>query len=310
MNIVFMGSPDFAVPSLQALIKHYAVCAVVTQPDRRAGRGQSMRESAVKKLAVAHHLSIIQPQSLRDEEVYNELDVLHPDLIIVAAFGQILPQTILDLPRFGCINVHASLLPRWRGAAPVQAAILEGDSQTGVSIMEMDAGLDTGPILKQRSIAIHDDETGGDLENRLAELGSKVLLEVIPGLMSGDIKPMPQHEPQATYAPMIKKKDGHIDPTLTAERLARQVRAFEPWPTSFFFWDDLRIVVREARPHPHSTGSVGTIELLEGIPAINTADGSLLLDKIQPAGKREMSSKDFINGAPDFIGSTISGLKG
>jgi methionyl-tRNA formyltransferase len=306
MQIIFMGSPEFAIPSLMVLNKHYNICAVVTQPDRPAGRGRTLHESAVKKAAVSYHLPIKQPESLRSESTRQELEELRPSLIVVAAYGQILPQEILDLPTYGCLNVHASLLPRWRGAAPIQAAILEGDQLTGVTIMKMDAGLDTGPILKQYSTPILDSDTGGELEKRLADLGSEILIDTIPGYISGDTQPMPQEDSLATYAPMLKKKHGRIDPALQAERLARQVRAFEPWPSSFFFWKDLRIVVRSASPHPQSSGPIGYVSQIAGLPAINTSSGALILERIQPAGKRLMDASDFLNGSPDFIGSSIA----
>jgi methionyl-tRNA formyltransferase len=307
MRIIFMGSPDFAIPSLDALQKSdHDVCAVVTQPDRPAGRGRKLRQSAVKKLAKSYHLPIIQPDTLRDESLFAEFNELKADLIVVAAYGQILPQRLLELPRYGCINVHASLLPRWRGAAPVQAAILEGDDDTGITIMKMDAGLDTGPILQQRSTPIEESETGGELEKRLAVLGGELLFDTIPAYVSGDVKPIEQDDSLATYAPMLKKKDGQIYFRQTAGRLARQVRAFEPWPSSFFFWDNLRIVVRAAHPHPHDSGTIGEVGKIDGLPAISTGSGSLILERIQPAGKREMSSVDFLNGSPDFIGSLIT----
>jgi methionyl-tRNA formyltransferase len=249
---------------------------------------------------------MMQPATLRSEEVFTELANLNPDLIVVAAYGQILPKNILELPPHGCINLHASLLPRWRGAAPIQAAILEGDEKSGVTIMKMDAGLDTGMILKQRSTPIDAAETGGELETRLSKLGSELLIETIPAYVSDEIVPAPQDESQATYAPMLKKKDGLIDPAIQAERLARQVRAFEPWPTSFLFWNDLRIVVRSAWARSQTTGAIGTIGNLEGQPVINTSVGVLVLETIQPAGKRAMKATDFLNGAPDFIGSNIS----
>ncbi len=305
MRIIFMGSPEFATPSLDALRRQYEICAVVTQPDRPAGRGQSMRESAVKELALAHYLPIIQPHSLRDEAAFEELVRLNAGLIVVAAYGKILPPNILELPEHGSVNVHASLLPRWRGAAPIQAAILEGDKQTGVTIMKMDAGLDTGPIISQKSIPIHKSDTGGNLEHKLSQLGAELLIETLPGYLSGEITPAPQDDSSATYAPMLRKKDGQLDPAQDADRLARQVSAFEPWPTSFFFWEDLRIVVRSARPHPSEIGTVGDVVEIEALPAITTAFGSLVLERIQPAGKREMSAADFLNGSPHFVGANI-----
>lgn len=306
MQIIFMGSPEFALPSLNALRREYDLCAVVTQPDRPSGRGRALQESAVKREASASKIPVIQPENLRETKVYSHLASLQPGLIVVAAYGQILPRKILELPVHGSINVHASLLPRWRGAAPVQAAILAGDAQTGVTIMKMDAGLDTGPILKQTATPIRPDETGGELESRLARIGGELLVETIPGYLSGDITPTPQEDAQSTYAPMLKKRDGEIDPELDAEQLARQVRAFEPWPSSFFYWGDLRIVVRAARATLIQGTKIGEIILVEGLPAISTASGALVLERVQPAGKREMNAGDFLNGAPDLIGSPLT----
>jgi methionyl-tRNA formyltransferase len=306
MRIIFMGSPTFATPSLKALHERYEICAVITQPDRPAGRGRSLRESAVKKLAASHSLPILQPENLKDNGIYRDLSDFKADLIVVASFGQILPERILNLPKYGSINVHASLLPRWRGAAPIQASIVEGDERTGVTIMKMDAGLDTGPIIDQRSTPISEDETGGELESRLAVLGSQLIRDTIPGYISGEIVPSPQDDSLATYAPMLKKKDGQIDPGFDAARLSRQVRAYEPWPTSFFFWNNLRIVVRSARSMNQNIANPGEVFIFEGAPAIATIDGSLVLETIQPAGKREMKAADFLNGSPDFIGSIIN----
>jgi methionyl-tRNA formyltransferase len=230
---------------------------------------------------------------------------LHPDLIVVAAYGEILPTQILELPTYGSLNVHASLLPRWRGAAPVQAAILAGDELSGVTIMKMDAGMDTGPILSQQSTMIGDDETGGELQSRLADLGAELLIDTIPDYISGRLEPVPQDDDLATYAPMLKKQNGRIDLSFSAEKLSRQVLAFEPWPKSFFFWGDLRIVIKAAHPQTTSSGTIGDIVKLNSSPAIITTTGALVLDRIQPAGKREMPGRDFLNGHPDFIGSNL-----
>lgn len=301
-----MGSPTFATPSLKALHERYEICAVITQPDRPAGRGRSLRESAVKKLAASHSLPILQPENLKDDGIYRDLSGFKADLIVVAAFGQILPERILNLPKYGSLNVHASLLPRWRGASPIQASIVGGDERTGVTIIKMDAGLDTGPIIDQRSTPIGEDETGGELESRLAVLGSQLIRDTIPGYISGNIVPPPQDDSLATYAPMLRKKDGQIDPGFDAARLSRQVRAYEPWPTSFFFWDNLRIVVRSAHLIKQNIAKPGEVFIFEGTPAIATIDGSLVLEKIQPAGKREMRAVDFLNGSPDIVGSIIN----
>src|SRR4051812_47649044 len=212
-RLIFMGTPDFAVPTLQALIDspHYDVVGVVTQPDRPAGRGKTVQQSPIKQVATAAGIPIIQPEKLKAPGVIDQLQSWQPDLIVVAAFGQILRQNVLDLPRFGCINVHASLLPRWRGAAPIQAAIRAGDSQTGITIMKMDAGLDTGPMLRQRAIPIEPTDTGQTLHDKLAAVGGPLLIETLGPYLRGEIQPQVQDESGQTYAPMLKKEDGAID---------------------------------------------------------------------------------------------------
>jgi methionyl-tRNA formyltransferase len=305
MRIIFMGSPQFAVPSLQLLASKYNVVCVVTQPDRRAGRGKKLRSSPVKEAAQELDLPIIQPHKLREKEAINHLFEMKPDLIIVAAYGQILSQEILDIPPQGSINIHASLLPRWRGAAPIQAAILNGDHETGITIMLMDAGLDTGPILSQRSIPILPKDIGGDLSEHLSILGAELLLETLPKYINGDIAPMPQNDDLATYAPMLKKADGVLDFTKPAELLLRQIRAFEPWPTSFFMWEDLRIVVKQASIHPGDKDDPGRVLAIDQTPAITTINGLLVLERIQPAGKKEMDGDAFLRGSPEILGSIV-----
>jgi len=211
MRVVFMGSPDFSIPTLAELARLHEVIGVVTQPDRPAGRGKQTRASVVKQFAIGHGLRVMAPESLRAPQAVGLLAGLRPELIVVAAYGQILPQAVLDLPPHGCLNVHASLLPRWRGASPVQAAILNGDSETGVSIMLMDAGLDTGPILAQRATPIGAGETGGSLGLRLARLGADLLIEVLPDHLAGDLDSAAQDEARATHAPRLKKASGLID---------------------------------------------------------------------------------------------------
>ncbi len=304
MRIVFMGSPSFAVPSLEALASAFSVLAVVTQPDRRAGRGQELQEPAVKAAAANLGITVLQPHKLSDPGVFEALAELAPDLIAVAAYGQILRQKLLDLPVYGSVNVHASILPRWRGAAPVQAAILHGDRVTGITIMRMDAGLDTGPILAQRETEIGPKETGGQLEARLAKLGAALLVETLPAYFDGTLAPQPQDDSQATYAPMLKKADGKLDFSRPAEALARQVRAFEPWPRSFFHWQGERILVTEAAAES-GRAEPGTVVAVGGQPAIGTAAGLLRLIRVQPAGRRAMDADAFVRGSPDFIGNRV-----
>src|SRR5215211_7077253 len=224
-TLVFMGSPDFALPTLQALAEHYEVVGVVTQPDRAAGRGRERKAPPVKTLALELGIPVMQPEKLRLPEAMEQLRAWAPDLIVVAAFGQILKQDVLELPRFGCINVHASLLPRWRGAAPINAAILHGDEETGVTIMQMDVGLDTGPMLSQRSIPLMPEDTAGSVFEKLSTLGADLLLETLPDYLSGKLTPTPQPEEGVTYAPMLKKEEGQLDFTHEVNELERRVRA-------------------------------------------------------------------------------------
>jgi methionyl-tRNA formyltransferase len=302
MRIIFMGSPGFAVPSLDAVLREHQIVSVVTQPDRPAGRGRTPTPSAVKKRSLALGVEVLQPTSLKDQKVQAQLARLDPDLIIVAAFGQILPQVVLDTPRLGSINVHASLLPRWRGAAPIQAAILAGDRETGVTIMQMEAGLDTGPILAKEAVTIRSTETGGELSDRLAELGAELLKTTLTSFLRDEIKPVAQDERGATYAPMIKKADGLLDFSQPAAYLSRQVRAFEPWPSSFFFWNDTRIVVRSAYTVEPTKLNPGRAGVVDGLPAIGCSVGALVLDVLQPAGKRAMQGDEFLRGAKGFVG--------
>jgi len=291
-----MGSPDFALPSLKALSAVYALAGVVTQPDRIAGRGRELKPPPVKTLAGELGLPVIQPEKLRQPEAMERLRAWAPEVIVVAAFGQILKPEVLDLPPFGCLNVHASLLPRWRGAAPINAAILHGDVQTGVTIMKMDEGLDTGPILSQRAIPIGPDETAGSLFEVLAQLGAETLLETLPRYLSGEIVPRPQPQEGVTYAPMLRKEDGSLDFTQPAERLARQVRAFHPWPGTYFDWQGGMLKVHRARSVPGKSRA-GERVVFKGQPAVGTSEGLLVLEEVQPAGKKSMSAKAFLTGA-------------
>lgn len=299
-RLVFMGSPNFALPILQTLHAHFSVVGVVTQPDRPAGRGRKLTPPPVKSWTTEHNLPVIQPHRPHLPEAIEHIQRWNPDLIVVAAYGQILKPILLELPPHGCLNVHASLLPRWRGASPVQHAILHGDEQTGVTIMLMEAGMDTGPILSQKAIPIQPEETAGSLSDRLARLGADLLVQTIPPYLRGEITPQPQDETQATYAPMLKKADGELDFFQPAERLARKVRAFHPWPGTFFYWQDRRLRVLRAHAVPEVDSKPGQIEIHAGLPAIGTSQGMLVIDEIQPAGKKSMTGKAFLAGAPQW----------
>ena len=294
-----MGSPDFALPTLKALARAYPIIGVVTQPDRPAGRGRELKPPPVKTLALDLGLSVIQPERLRQSEAMEQLRAWTPDLIVVAAFGQILRPEMLDLPRYGCINVHASLLPRWRGAAPIQAAILAGDSETGVTIMKMDAGVDTGPILSQHAIPIAPDDTAGALSKKLAALGADLLLQTLPVYLGGEIQPQPQPAGGATHAPMLKREDGRLDFTLPAEELARKVRAFNPWPGAFMEWQSAPLKVHRAHLEAGSEPA-GKRLVFRGQAAVGTGSGLLILDEVQPAGRKPMPGKAFLAGARNW----------
>lgn len=303
VRIVFMGSPEFALPSLRALAGEYKVVGVVTQPDRASGRGRELKPPPVKTLALELGIPVMQPEKLRTPEAMEALRAWSPDLIVVAAFGQILKQDLLDLPRFGCLNIHASLLPRWRGAAPIQAAILHGDEETGITIMKMDAGLDTGAMLAKKSMRIPPEGTAGSVADALSHLGADLLIEILPRWMAGEIKSEPQDDSLSTYAPMLKKEEGRLDFTREAVELERQVRAFNPWPGAFMDFDGAILKIHRAHE-----GQIDNLSYEEGQrlvwqnqPAIAARSGLLVLDEVQPAGKKSMSGKSFLAGARNWV---------
>ncbi len=300
-----MGSPDFAVPALCAIHQHFNLVGVVSQPDRPGGRGRKLRAPPIKARSQELGVPVIQPETLKNETVLDHIESWGPDLIVVTAYGQILPPNILTIARNNAINVHASLLPRWRGAAPIQAAILMGEAETGITIMKMDAGLDTGPILSQRITPIQDDETGGELSERLSYLGADLLIETIPEYVAGNILPRDQDATLATYAPQLKKADGRLDFLQPSDQLVRQVRAYEPWPTSFIYFNDLRLTVRKAHTAP-GLAQPGLVVQHDGFPAIGTKSGLVVLDLIQPAGRKTMPADAFVRGSPEFIDSNIA----
>lgn len=291
-----MGSPDFALPTLRALTNAYDVVGVVTQPDRASGRGREQKAPAVKMLALELGIPVIQPEKLRQPEAMEQLRAWKPDLIVVTAFGQILRKEVLDLPSHGCINVHASLLPRWRGAAPIQAAILHGDEETGVTIMQMDVGLDTGPILSQRSVRLKPEDTAGSVFEKLSVLGADLLIEILPDYLSEKLTPTPQPEDGMTYAPMIKKEDGQLDFTDDVHALERRVRAFNPWPGAVMDFEGANLKIHRAHVEVQNA-SVGQRLIYRNQPAVGAQGGVLVLDEVQPAGKKPMSGKSFLAGA-------------
>ncbi len=310
VRVIFMGTPDFAVPSLQALVDHPAfdVVGVVTQPDRPAGRGQDVRMSDVKRRALALGLPVFQPATLRDEAAVEHLRGWQPDVLVVAAFGQILRQPVLALAPHGSVNVHASLLPRWRGAAPIHYAIRASDAETGVTIMQMDAGLDSGPILAQRAIPISPDETATSLHDKLAVLGAEFLPGVLRDYVEGRITPTPQPLEGVTLAPTLRKEDGLIDWTQSAAAIDRHVRAYDPWPGTFTTLDGSLLKVLAGHPQPAATGSAapGTLVEREGGLAVQTGAGLYILDTVQPAGKKKMPAQAFLAGHREAVGARLA----
>jgi methionyl-tRNA formyltransferase len=300
MRIVFAGTPEFAVPALEALVGGlHSVVAVYTQPDRPAGRGRALTASPVKQRALALNLPVHQPASLRDAAVQAELAALKPDLMVVVAYGLILPQAVLDIPKHGCLNIHASLLPRWRGAAPIQRAIRAGDQETGITIMQMDAGLDTGPMLLQLSCPIENDDSAARLHDRLAPLGAEALLRVLPPLEAGTLKPQPQPTEGVTYAHKLDKREAQIDWRQPALAIARQVRAFNPWPVATTTLNGKTVRLWQARVlATESAGAPPGRILAAGAEGVDVATGAgvLRLLQLQWPGGRVLSAAEAANG--------------
>lgn len=308
-RVIFMGTPDFAVPTLVALHERHAVSLVVTQPDRPAGRGRAVREAPVKVAARNLRLPVYQPETLRTAEAVARLRAANPEAIVVAAYGEILRREVLSLPPRGCLNVHASLLPRHRGASPVAAAILAGDQVTGVTIMLMDEGMDTGPILAQAEEPIGPADTTGTLTQRLSGLGARLLVQVLPEWLAGRVEPRPQDSSQATYAPRIRKQDGLIDWGAAAAAIERQVRALDPWPGAYTFWQRRRLRIVGARAIPGWCGpeQPGTVLQACGGVVVATGEGALLLEELQIEGKRCVDCAAFLCGQRGFVGAVLGG---
>lgn len=300
LRIAFMGTPDFAVPSLTKLARKFTVAGVVSQPDRPSGRGRKLISPPVKAAAKELDLAVFQPEDVNLPSSLEVLQGWNVDLICVAAFGQILKPALLDIPANGCLNVHASLLPRWRGASPINAAILAGDSHSGVTIMKMGPGLDDGPILAQESVSIGLEDTAGLLSDRLAEIGGDLLVSTIPPYIRGELEPQPQNPDLATYAGILKKKSGRMDFNQPAIDLARKVRAYFPWPGTFTTWENKRLLIHKATSIPVTSPGAGVFIQFKGKPAIGTSQGILVLDTLQLAGKKSVSGEEFINGTPSW----------
>jgi len=305
-RIVFMGTPRFGQIVLDAMASNHDIVAVVTQPDRKAGRGRKVTISSVKAWAQEHGSLVLQPPTLRGEGIAQRLADLAPAVIVVAAFGQILPSQILTLPEYGCINVHGSLLPRHRGAAPIPAAILAGDQRTGVTIMLMDGGVDTGPILSQASVDIAAEDTTASLAEKLGHLGATLLMDTLPRWLAGDILPQKQDDGRVTYAGLLRREDGRIDWTESAAQISRRCRAFYPWPGTFCSWGKKELKVLHARPLPSALSAPpGKVMRVDSAVVVATGNGLLVLEKVQLAGKRPMLADPFVRGQHGFVGSTL-----
>ena len=306
IRTVFMGTPDFAVPTLQALLADpaYDVVGVVTQPDREAGRGRRQHISPVKAAALAAGAPILQPLRLRDPDAVAALAALQPDLIVVAAYGQILRPPVLELPRFGCVNVHASLLPRWRGAAPINAALLAGDAITGCTIMMMDAGMDTGPILAQAEMPIRPEDTAASLGERLAQQGAALLTATLPAYLGGALRPRSQPDEGVTICRPLKKEQGRIDWTQSAEVIERMARAYDPWPGAYTSWQGSFLKLGRVQATV-GAGQPGRVQPWAGKVAVGTGQGLLVIDTLQLEGKKMLDIDAFLRGRPDFLGALL-----
>jgi len=304
-RVVFFGTPEFAVPSLQALLDGPdEVVGVVCQPDRPAGRGQKVQAPPVKQLAERHGIAVAQPIKLKTDELPDQLAAWRPDLAVVAAYGRILPARILELPRLGCINVHASLLPRYRGAAPIQWAVLNGDAETGVTIMRMNERMDEGEILLQRATPIGADESYGALQTRLAGIGAAALLEALAQLAAGTLVATPQDHAAATLAPMIRKEQGRIDWRQPAALIARQVRGFNPWPSAHTTLAGRLLKIHAARAESGG-GEPGRVVALDDAVRVATGDGVLAIEQLQLEGRRALSAGEFARGGALAVGDRL-----
>jgi len=311
LRVVFLGTPEFAVPLLEKLVQeHCSVVAVYTRPDKPEGRGRAVKLSPVKTAALGFGLTVVQPESLKERVAVEQLAGFQPDLLVVAAFGQILPQAVLDIPGYGCLNIHPSLLPRYRGAAPAAAAIMAGDEVTGVTIMLMDSGLDTGPIIAREEMAISSQDTTGTLSAKLSHMAARMLPAVLPHWTAGEITPQPQNDAEATHCTAIKKEDGEINWHLPAVDIWRRVRAFQPWPGAYTSWGGQRLEIIEAI----ALSDKGEHEVGEVVPGqgeaafgISTGEGILGAIRVQLQGKRAMSAADFLRGQRQLIGAALPG---
>ena len=313
VKLIFMGTPEFSVPSLERLVADgHDIAAVFTQPDKPAGRGKHLHEPPVKTFALERGIAVHQPSKLKsNEEVRAIFESISADACVVAAYGKILPEWMLAIPRLGCINVHSSLLPKYRGAAPINWAIANGEVETGLTIMQMDPGMDTGPMLARSAIKIGEEETAPELSARLARAGAELLSETLPRIALGEIRPMHQNTDEATYAPMLKREDGLIDWRMTAREIANRVRAFQPWPGSYTSFRGSKLIIWRARAisdhASHEGADAGTILGIDANAVTIACAGpsAMRVEEIQVEGKRRMSAREFVNGARLKAGDRI-----
>lgn len=307
MKIIYMGTPDFAVGPLRALIEAgHEICAVVTQPDRQKGRGKGLASSPVKECALEYGIPVLTPVKIKAPESVEELLKYPADIFVVAAFGQILSEEILNMPRYGCVNIHASLLPKYRGAAPIQWSIIDGEKETGVTIMQMDKGLDTGDILFQKKVPITKEETGESLFDKLAEAGAELIVEALAKIQKGEVDPVKQDDSSSCYAKMLTKSTGKIDWNKSAAEIERLIRGLNSWPSAYTEYKGKQLKIWKAQVLPHREGKPGIIaEVTKDAVIVCTGDGALLLSELQLEGKKRMSTKEFLLGRTFEKGETL-----
>lgn len=307
MKVIFMGTPEFAVPSLEILLKHHEVVAVVTQPDKPKGRGKKMTFSPVKQRAIEAGIEVLQPIKVRDAEFIEKLKTYDAELIAVTAFGQILPEEILNMPKYGCVNVHGSLLPKYRGAAPLQWSVINGEQQTGVTTMYMAKGMDTGDMLLKQSIAILPNDTYGSIHDKLCVIGAELLLKTIEGLQKGTLERVKQNEKEASYAPMITKETGHIDWTKKSQEIICLIHGLDPAPTAYTVYNGEVLKIWQAENTDFISGKIGEITAItkKGF-VVTTGDGSVLVTEVQAKGKKRMAADAYLRGHSMEIGTILA----
>lgn len=306
IKTIFIGTPEFAVPALRSLLKNdlFDVCLVITQPDKKVGRKQILTPPPIKNIALEKNIVLMQPEKIKN--IIDEIADFKPDLIVVAAYAQIIPESILNIPKYGCINIHGSLLPKYRGAACIPAAIINGDVKTGITIMKMDKGLDTGPILAQSSISINNDDTGTTLYSKLSDLGAELLIPTIKDYIDGKIKPQAQDDSMSSYVGILKKEDGKIDWSLDAQRIERFIRAMLPWPKAWTTWSEKKLTIILSNSIEIDINyKIGEVALFDNQLAVKCGNGLLIIDQLQLEGKNAMNAKDFLAGNNKIIGSIL-----